>query len=55
MTIPATISSTTAGSRTRGSSPSRKGAAKATARTIRRSSNEGIRQRYAIVTSTEPR
>jgi len=29
MTIPATISSTTAGSRTRGSSPSRKGAAKA--------------------------
>ena len=42
-TIPATISSTTDGSRTRGKRPSTKGAAKATATTISRPLNEGMR------------
>ena len=42
MTMPATISSTTEGSRTRGNRPSTKGAAKATATTMSRSVREGM-------------
>ncbi len=41
-TIPATISNTTAGARTRGKSPRRNGAPKATAETIRSPLNEGM-------------
>ena len=46
-TMPATISSTTDGNRTRGNRPSRNGAAKATATTIRRSLKDGMRQNAA--------
>src|SRR3954468_7525275 len=42
MTMPATISSTTEGSRTLGKKPSTRGAAKATATTIRSPPNEGM-------------
>ena len=45
--MPATISSTTDGNRTRGNRPSRNGTAKATATTMRRLLKDGMRQTAA--------
>src|SRR5215212_10333339 len=57
MAMPATISSTTDGRRTRGNNPSTSGAKNATATTMNRFSNEGMRSsraRAEFVTAVTP-